>query len=296
MKRVLTALVLIPIVLLIVFKAPMWVFTIVAALFAVLAAWEYLSILEAYGFTGFKILCIALAIIFFTGITSAFLQVSAPVLRGTTVMLIAITLLATFLSLAAAMKTEDLRVALPSAACSLLVFPYVVLPVALLIALRTADYGWFFVLLLFFLVWSGDIFAYYVGKRFGKHKLAPRISPGKTVEGAIASVVGAIVVSIVLCELGPNLEAQLRAANLLRSNTVYPLSVPPGWLQILLAVCINVAAQFGDLAESMIKRGAGVKDSGTLMPGHGGVLDRIDALLFAAPVAAILFSSLSKYF
>ena len=130
-------------------------------------------------------------------------------------------------------------------------------------------------LLLLCVVWSGDIAALYVGKSVGRRKLAPKLSPNKTWEGTAASVAGSLLVTLVLIQLAKYLEG--RGIELL----AYPGSV---WHWLLLALILNIAAQLGDLAESALKRGAGVKDSGTLLPGHGGVLDRIDALLLAAPV------------
>ncbi len=130
-------------------------------------------------------------------------------------------------------------------------------------------------LLLFCVVWSGDIAALYVGRSFGRRKLAPRLSPNKTWEGSVASVAGSMIVAALLFLL-----AMLMARHSL-TGLSYGGSLGH-WL--LLAVLLNIAAQVGDLVESALKRGANVKDSGTLLPGHGGVLDRIDALLLAAPV------------
>jgi phosphatidate cytidylyltransferase len=144
-------------------------------------------------------------------------------------------------------------------------------------ALRSSEDGNGRSLVLFLLcaVWAGDIVALYVGRSLGKHKLAPRLSPGKTWEGSAGSVAGSLLVTGGLIEL----------ALQLAKHDIVTLSFPGSvWHWMLLALVVNVAAQVGDLAESALKRSAGVKDSGTLLPGHGGVLDRIDALLLAAPV------------
>jgi phosphatidate cytidylyltransferase len=112
--------------------------------------------------------------------------------------------------------------------------------------------------------WAGDIGAFYVGRKFGRHKMAPRVSPKKSWEGAAASVVTAVV---------------LAGAYLLRF--IPGISVASA---IAVTAAANVAGQLGDLAESAMKRGANVKDSGTMLPGHGGFLDRVDSTLFALPV------------
>lgn len=115
-------------------------------------------------------------------------------------------------------------------------------------------------------VWAADIGAYFAGRRFGKRKLAPAVSPGKSWEGALGGLACALLVSLVFA---------------------YALAVPWGAPLLLFTVLIVVLSIFGDLFESVLKRTAGVKDSGGLLPGHGGVLDRLDALLPALPLAAL---------
>jgi phosphatidate cytidylyltransferase len=123
------------------------------------------------------------------------------------------------------------------------------------------------------LTWSSDTFAYFVGRAFGRHKLIPKVSPGKTVEGAVGAVVGTIVVAVAY-------------AQLLQQFPGLSMGVP---MAALFGLVISVAAQVGDLAESLLKRDAGVKDSGRLLPGHGGALDRFDSLLFTLPIAYLFF-------
>ena len=129
------------------------------------------------------------------------------------------------------------------------------------IPLRAASPHWLMYALL--VSWTGDIGAYYIGRSFGRHRLAPRISPGKSWEGAIASVATALLLA--------------------GAYLVYFAGVPVPQALALTAVA-NSAGQLGDLAESAIKRGAGVKDSGALLPGHGGFFDRVDSTLFTLPV------------
>lgn len=145
---------------------------------------------------------------------------------------------------------------------------YVGVPVWSLIALRdTASFT--YILHLLSMVWATDIGAYFGGKQFGKHHLAPNISPNKTLEGLGVGVLAAAI----LGALG---------------SLYVDVSLEQG---ILIGVVLALISQSGDLFESWLKRKAGVKDSGNLLPGHGGILDRVDGLVFAAPVyaAIILF-------
>ncbi len=151
---------------------------------------------------------------------------------------------------------------------------YIVYPLTLLPLIRAHEDGTGLLLFLFVCVWTGDSAALYVGKNFGRRRLS-RLSPNKTWEGAIASVVAAVLFGMGLYFVGVYLSP--------RGYTALHIAMP-AWQMVILAVVLNVAAQLGDLLESAIKRGADVKDSGTLLPGHGGILDRIDALLLAAPV------------
>jgi phosphatidate cytidylyltransferase len=162
---------------------------------------------------------------------------------------------------------------------------------ASLAQLREQWQGSFFLLYLLLLVWAGDIFAYFVGKSLGKHRMSPRVSPNKTWEGAVASLIASVAAGMLIFYYAVPISAALLDAHLIegRDNGVFrePSSLLP---IMILSIALNVAAQLGDLVESLIKRGAGAKDSGAILPGHGGMLDRIDALLFAAPVLWIYLS------
>lgn len=300
MKRVLTAVVLIPIVLAIVFKAPLWVFAAMTGLFALLAAYEYLNIARKLDPGVPRLAGLAQSALIFGLLVLALrsnLERTAVSAAAATAVLL---LLFPLVILAYQMRLADFRSAVLSSALVTFVVPYIVIPFACLVMIRSYSSGWFFVVLLFFLVWSGDIFAYYVGKNFGKRLIAPGISPKKTWAGAIASVVGSAAVAWLVSAFAPRIEGWLHAAGILTSASVFgspaSLQAPPWWVPLVLAVVINVFAQLGDLAESMLKRAAGVKDSGNLLPGHGGVLDRVDALLFAAPVAVLLFQVTRDFF
>jgi phosphatidate cytidylyltransferase len=195
------------------------------------------------------------------------------------------------------LRREPLSESLPDAAVSYMLLPYVGFTLGILPMLRAAHNGSLYLLYLMLVVWCGDIAAYYVGRAIGKHKLAPRVSPGKTWEGAIASVVGAVAGAWFLFQYTRPIANGLEAARLFSpDHSTVSFGTAPFWLVAMFATVLNIAAQLGDLVESMLKRGAGVKDSGTLLPGHGGVLDRIDALLFALPVGLIFYSpGMSRY-
>lgn len=277
MKRILTAIVLIPLVLGLVFRAPMWFLAAAIAVIALLAAREYLNVVAAYKIQPFRLITYFAVLVFcFTPVFSADLLIFWGFLASVP-----------FLLLIASMVRPDLAESLPAAAVSSLGCIYIGFPFFSLLLARSRSGGWFSVLLVLLVVWSGDIFAYYIGRSFGRTPFAPRISPQKTWEGAIASFVGSILVALALFAHVNSIAHWAQAAGLLAAPEHF-ITPPPLWMQIAVAAAINVAAQLGDLVESMIKRGADIKDSGTLLPGHGGVLDRVDALLFAAPFAVLV--------
>jgi phosphatidate cytidylyltransferase len=249
MKRVLTALILIPLVLCLVILGSPWMVFAAATLCAMLCYREYCGIAAEYGITDLGPVGFAagLGVLALSDGGSIFLTVLA--LTG----------------IALAMRSQDLAEVLPRASTMLLGVVYVFGPWKCAILLREASPYW----LLFALIinWVGDACAYYVGKNIGMHKLAPRVSPGKSWEGALASVIAAVVFGFFY---------------LRRSWPAMPV-----YEVVVLSALSNVAGQIGDLAESALKRGAGVKDSGTLLPGHGGLLDRVDSTLFTMPVVYV---------
>ncbi len=314
MKRVLTAVILIPLVVIALFRTPLWLFTLLVLGVALLAAREYLDIALANGLVPFRrlsylfVACVFL-VTFSLGEMSANnygLSISLTVASfGAAALLLLIA--SPFLLLVAGMRRAEMSRSLPDAATSFLLIPYVALALASMVLVRSYPNGALFLLFTMLLVWTGDTAAYYVGRAFGKHKLAPRISPGKTWEGTIASTVSAVLVALLLFHFLTPIYNALSAIHLIApagytsyrwmAGQATPFPTPPLWVVLLFAVCVNVAAQLGDLVESMLKRGGGVKDSGTLLPGHGGVLDRIDALLFAMPVGWFFYYALlGKYF
>jgi phosphatidate cytidylyltransferase len=140
-----------------------------------------------------------------------------------------------------------------------------------LVTLRLeAGRDWLFLAL--FATFGSDTAAYFLGKAFGRHKMAPRISPGKTWEGAVGGLFGAVIISLFF-------------------TLPTPLQLPLSYGEaILLGVFISVFGQIGDLAESLLKRNSGVKESGNLMPGHGGLLDRMDSIVFAGVVVYLYYT------
>ncbi len=286
LKRIATAVVLIPIVLALILRAPVWVLAVVAAIVALLTILEFLKLTESYG-----VRPMGWPTHLFTGIFFSTLAISAggetPLLSiGKFLIVMAFAAaIVPFIFLTRAMRDEDLSSGYPAAAASVFAFTYIALPMGMLVQLRQQWAGAFYLLYLLLVVWAGDIFAYFVGKSIGRHLMSPRISPKKTWEGAIASILASVGVGWLLFHYAlPLSSALLRWGLIQRRDGLFGLEQLEMGPVILLTIALNVAAQLGDLVESLIKRGAGVKDSGAILPGHGGMLDRIDALLFAAPV------------
>jgi phosphatidate cytidylyltransferase len=285
-KRIATAVVLIPIVLLLVLRAPVPVVAVVTAIVALLTVQEFLRLTESYGVQPVRKPTYALVILFFLLLIMNAGQ-EKPLL-ATDIFGIAAAFaaaIATFVFLTIAMRRENLATGYPAAAASAFAFSYIALPLAMLVQLRQQWAGAFLILYLLLVVWSGDIFAYFIGKSMGRHLMAPRISPKKTWEGAIASIVASLLIGGTLFYYSSQVSAAFLQWGLIqRRDGMFGLERPALLPSLALTAVLNIAAQLGDLVESLIKRGAGVKDSGALLPGHGGMLDRIDALLFAAPV------------
>ncbi|HYH00504.1 MAG TPA: phosphatidate cytidylyltransferase [Terriglobales bacterium] len=289
MKRVATAVALIPIVLVLILRAPQPLLAAVVAAVAVLTVREMLQLSERYGVQPLRWPTYALVVLVFAAVavgrgTPSTQEIA--ILLGTGVLCA----FAPFVFATFAMPRQDLRTAFPAGAVSVFALTSVALPLAFLVQLRgmwvAAVPGTIWILYLLAIVWSGDTFAMYAGKAFGRHKMSPRISPGKTWEGAAASLIGSVAVGTFVYSKAYAISTGLERISLIDPDQAYRNVFEPTNLApiILLSAFINIAAQLGDLVESLIKRGAGVKDSGSLLPGHGGMYDRIDALLFAAPV------------
>jgi phosphatidate cytidylyltransferase len=265
MQRILTALVLIAAVFALIFFGQLWMISLAALLVAELAAYEYLTLARA---SDARIpllwMILATAAVFLPILPAWSLDSQLALLSALTLILFTWTGF-----------RSPLHTVLPSTAQGLFGLVYVAFPLTLIPSLWKQEDGPALLVFLMLCVWSGDIAALYIGRAFGKRKLAPHLSPGKTWLGSIASLIGSALAAA----------AVILASDRLALHRITALHITePIWQTLTLAVILNIAAQVGDLLESAIKRGANVKDSGTLLPGHGGILDRIDALLVAAPV------------
>lgn len=254
MKRVLTAGVLLPLVVALVWWGAGWLLFLGLLPFLWLTLWEYAELAARTDSHPSRVLLYLLGTIL-----SLLAWLRPTQLWGA---LVAGVLLLLAREIAGREGFSGMQANAASGALGLL---YVALPFGLLLHLRAQAAGHKLVLLVLVLTWAGDIAAYYVGRALGRHKLAPRISPGKTVEGAVASLAATLGVGFWLV----GTQGWFRSTSLADA--------------LALPLVLNAAAQAGDLVESGFKRGAGVKDSSQILPGHGGMLDRIDSLLFAVP-------------
>ncbi len=246
MKRVLTAALLAPPICYVVYAGHFWIFMGVVAAVAILCYHEFRAIAAAHG-----------------------VEISGPLGYAAGLLLLivpgqelAVVTLVALLAFSLALRRAELRQILPETAFLVLGVIYIFGSFRMAAGLRQISPHWLVYALA--LNWVGDTAAYYAGRTLGRHKLAARLSPAKTWEGAIASAVVSVVFGVVYL------------ARFLPST--------PWFETVPLTLAVNVFGQFGDLAESGLKRGAGLKDSGKLLPGHGGWLDRVDSSLFAFPV------------
>ena len=274
MKRILTALVLIALVAALIFFGKLWMVTALAAIVAALAAVEFRGFTVAGG-------C-PVPLWWTLGAVALFFLATFYRPQDTITVVAFVTLV---LFVVAAFTTPIERVLWETSA-GLLMLVYIAYPLTLIPQILNEESGTALLLFLFICVWSGDIAALYIGRRFGRHKLTA-LSPNKTWEGAIASVVASAVFGMALIGVGDWFTVRGYSFTRLHTNG-------PWWIFLSLAVGLNIAAQFGDLLESALKRGAGVKDSGTMLPGHGGMLDRVDSSLFAMPVVYTMVMLLSQ--
>lgn len=250
MKRVLTALLLIPAVVWLIFAGPNAAVLAALTLAGLLCLHECLGLIRARGVE--------------TDTVPAFAAGLLMIVAGGGPHSALLVGLAALLAALGIRRVADGKDGVASAASTLFAVVYTCGPFALAWLLHTKSPHWMFAVLL--VNWVGDSAAYYAGRAFGRRKLAPIVSPGKTWEGTIASVIAAVVAGVAYL------------------SHFEPAGATP-LLAVVFSAAVNVSGQLGDLAESAMKRSAGVKDSGTLLPGHGGMLDRMDSALFAYPAA-----------
>ena len=254
MQRLVTALLLIPLFVYVVLWSPFPVLCAVAALVALFCFHEYAGLVAHHNIQPPGLF----------GYASGLVLLFVP--QNQIAFAVSFVLLAMMLSL----RLDNPPAALPFASALVLGVFYIFGGLRFAIELRGISPYW--LLLALSLNWAGDSAALYFGRSFGRHKLSPQWSPGKSWEGAIASVAASLIYA------GIFLHYLLPAVPLLEG--------------LLIGLVANVAGQFGDICESALKRGAGAKDSGAMLPGHGGWLDRIDSSLFALPVVYLLVTSL----
>ena len=275
MKRELAGAVAIPIVLVILFKGPAILFNALVAVIALGAVWEFYRIAEKTGHPVAKTIGLAGSALLLGGAallwgpfrfeTPAGDLVRVAVRTRPSFWFVAALTIVFLAAIAPMASRVPPASALAGAASTIFGIVSIALPATAMCLLRARSPR--VVLMLLLIVWVCDSSAYYFGRTFGRRPLAPMVSPKKTWEGSIGGLVGATLFGAAagtwwfLPELGP-----VRGA--------------------LAGALVSTAGQIGDLVESLWKRGAGVKDSGTFLPGHGGFYDRIDSLLFAAPVLA----------
>ncbi len=252
--RLVVAVVLISIVLLTVSAAPVWCFFLLLEIFLVGALWEFFRLFKDYSVRGLRL--------------TALLTVASPVVAGLSSppalfsYLAVVPLLLMTRSLA---RNSSHHRNLPEVGSNVLCFSYLSLPFSLAVLLRVSDDGASGHELAFLLicVWVSDSAGYLVGRSLGRHKVTPRLSPNKSLEGFAASLAIPPLIAVLI------------------QPHILPHQSPVG--AAMLGAAIGGSAITGDLFESFLKRGADMKDSSALIPGHGGILDRIDSLLFALP-------------
>ncbi len=252
MKRVISGAIAIPIVLGVVLYGSPLLFFCFATAIVLVACYEYFSMISNMGVEGFPIEGGVLSFLLLLGF---YLGAKFFMIFG---VLLPVVLFTTWF-----FREKNITMALDPIAYTLLGIFYTAGLGGYFLLIRGLEGGNHIIIFLLLLIWAGDVAAYYGGRNFGKHKLLPLVSPNKTMEGAIANILGTLL-----------------AAGLASITFFEEFSLTHC---LIVAFICGIIGQFGDLSESLIKRNCQVKDSGSLIPGHGGFLDRIDSLLFAGP-------------
>jgi phosphatidate cytidylyltransferase len=281
--RLATAAVLIPIVVALVWWAPAILLAGIAAVVAILALVEFLNLGDRIGLRGFKLWTYFCAVLIFYAqfslgrLETHTLAGGISMVRdaaGGTLSIEAALLIFLFGCVILGLVTKrPLHEVLPAISIGSAALLFIVLPFSYIVRLDELEpAGRQLVLFTLVLVWAGDMLAYFVGKSLGRVPMAPALSPKKTWEGALGNILASMIVAVLF-------------ARWMQTDVITLL---------VIAGVANIAGQAGDLIESGYKRGAAVKDSGGLLPGHGGMLDRIDSLILASPVVWLLYQWLGR--
>ena len=273
-RRIIFAVIAAPAGILFIYLGGPYLVTLLSVI-AALGAWEFCRIARAAGAQPFTPVAIVASACVPLCVYGVHLRLFAP---NWTELVVAILAVLAGTVFARSIEQRPLLAAATTVFC----VAYVGL-IAYVYDLRFDDYvvdargGTVLVMLPILLTWATDVGAYAFGRMFGSHKLMPSVSPGKTIEGAIGGMLLSVLIGWLYVRFLLHPLAQL---------ALLPVAT------VVFAICISAVAQIGDLAESMLKREAGVKDSSTIIPGHGGILDRFDSLLFVLPVAALLLHAM----
>jgi phosphatidate cytidylyltransferase len=264
-RRVLTALIALPILLAAMLLGPPLLGAAVVLAALLLGLWEFFGLLEARGLVPYRVTGVVMMLAVFVEVVTRLDWVGPPL--WPMVALVSLTALL--------LRVGDFTATVPAAALTLLGATYLGALGGTIAGLRLLEpqvvAPWRLVLLLA-IIMGADTAAFFVGSAMGRRKLAPGISPGKTIEGAAGGLLGGVLAALGVWAAG--------------------LPGVPGWHAGLLGCVVAILGMLGDLLESLLKRWAGVKDSGRLFPGHGGMLDRLDSLLFGAPILYYYFASM----
>lgn len=273
--RIITGVVGLILVILIVGLGNLLLFWLVVSSAIVVGLLEFYTLAENRKFPVYKPFGVLL------GWLLSLVPLIASSFQGITLIEFTLTLIFLALFLYALLTKRSLAESIPALSITLFGIFYVSWLLSHLVLIRGLSNGKGLILYLLLVVWSGDTGAYYIGSYLGQHKLAPVISPKKTIEGAVGGLLASLLASCIAKWIFGTLSAKWPFLPLLEYRDC-----------IALGILLAVIAQLGDLCESLLKRAVNIKDSGTILPGHGGILDRLDGVMFAAPVLyyyAILF-------
>jgi phosphatidate cytidylyltransferase len=283
LARILTACVLIPVVVALVWWGPPLLLAAVAAIAALLAMFEFFNLGDRVGLRAFRIWTMLCAAgLFYAQYSEGTIEthsfghglsiVQVRAIGAVSIQAVLLVFIFGSAAIVLAMR-RPLHESLPAVSISSAGLLFIAFPFSYLVRLdEMSSTGRALILFTLVLIWAGDTLAYFTGKSIGRIPMAPALSPKKTWEGAAANVIGSIIVAI---------------------GFSYWLQIDV-WTLIAIAVAANIAGQAGDLLESAYKRSANVKDSGGLLPGHGGMLDRIDSLILASPVVWAAYQFLAS--